>query len=761
MAKFLRYTGEFLSRAGVVWRVEILQEADEAFAPIGSLDFESDEALVIEWSHAEKEEVICGSTAALQIISPGDRTYEDLYTIAPGRIRLDVYRENQLYWSGTLDPEFYEEPYESAAGYTVKLTFSDFGVLDRLKYDLSGTRTLHDIVSYCLGRAAVNTVIDQSLISTSLTASGSKMALSDLKVRSDNFYDEDGEASTLEEVLEGVLQPLALRMVQRHGRVYIYDLNALYNTARAERVEWDGATQTMGTDRVYNNVKITWNTYAQSGVLSPKECWTKDSRVEAPDAKAALQTARGVDRADGGKLYSYHYSTNMDDWYDYTDVGFALLTHTEGKGAVLNDSNLRFFKIVPLEDGTESEGIAIRWISIHGYKESNQKGITKIVHGATLTTGKSGQLTGGNLFTSLPVSIPPVSEPGRLRVRVSINMLMDPRYNPFEEAANFMNDHKNKDWYNSYKTYGNFVYVPVVIKFQSDGGDGLYVWTNEQVVGRNYEQPVKSLEETMGTWVPFTGSPASPRESGFLCWYDVEDRSDTSGVTGWKKNRPAINPHIEKMTTALTNAEEGQYIPYPNYGGAGGKLWIEVRNGPWIVRNEKWNLTNDATKKENSVTEHMEWVLMELPEISIQNNDQWSAEISTDDVEYTAEINAEAKEDIEIDTICGSSAEGVPTARGAYFSASDNRQITRLTRAGRTTQVEDLLIGTLFSQFGERHTKLSGEMKIAVGPLSTFTEANQEGKKFMITSDTQDVISDTSDATITELRPDEYKKRED
>ena len=108
--------GEFLSRAGVVWRVEILQEADEAFAKIGSLDFDADDALVIEWGEGAKEQVICGSTATLKVISPGDRTYEDLYTIAAGNIRMDVYRDSALYWGGMLDPEFYEEPYEKASG---------------------------------------------------------------------------------------------------------------------------------------------------------------------------------------------------------------------------------------------------------------------------------------------------------------------------------------------------------------------------------------------------------------------------------------------------------------------------------------------------------------------------------------------------------------------------------------------------------------------------------------------------------------------
>lgn len=156
MAMQLRYMGEFLSRTSEVWRVEILQEADTPFAVIGSLTFEAEEPLLIEWKATSKEDVICGSTATLQIESPGDRTYEDLYTIEVGRIRMDVYRAGAIYWSGLLDPEFYEEPYEQAAHYPVSLTFSDFGILDRLKYNLSGMPTLQAILLNALQRSGIN-----------------------------------------------------------------------------------------------------------------------------------------------------------------------------------------------------------------------------------------------------------------------------------------------------------------------------------------------------------------------------------------------------------------------------------------------------------------------------------------------------------------------------------------------------------------------------------------------------------------------------
>ena len=179
MSKQLRYRGEFVSRAGVVWRVDIMQDADQPFDSIGALTFEAEETLLMEWEEKSKEEVLQGCMVTLKVESPGDRTYEDLYTIEVGRIRMDVYRNNALYWCGTLDAEFYEEPYEKAAKYPVSLKFSDFGVLGRLKYDLAGMRTLKEIVTYCLQRAGLTADIDESLISTCISGS-TPMSLKDL-----------------------------------------------------------------------------------------------------------------------------------------------------------------------------------------------------------------------------------------------------------------------------------------------------------------------------------------------------------------------------------------------------------------------------------------------------------------------------------------------------------------------------------------------------------------------------------------------------
>ena len=183
-----------------------------------------------------------------------------------------------------------------------------------------------------------------------------------------------------------------------------------------------------------------------------------------------------------------------------------------------------------------------------------------------------------------------------------------------------------------------------------------------------------------------------------------------------------------------------------------------MRGQGWIISDDGTTLPPDTVLNPNDLWNKTWWALFQLPEFEIMNRQQFDAAINTDDVEYQAEINAAAKESITLDTICGTHKDGVPTARGAYFLASNGKQLKQLTRAGRTTQAEELLIGTLYSQYAQRRTVLSGEADLPAGGLKAFTEQNQDGKRFLMQGEVLDAITDTSDVTLVELRPDEYDK---
>lgn len=753
------YSGLFYSRENVKWEVRILRkDALEPSSGVGELRFCGDEPLLIEWDERSKEEVLCGSIATLRLLSPGDRTYIDLYSVAVGEIRLDVLRDGVLYWSGTLDPEFYEEPYSTLSDYEVSLTFSDFGILERLRFDLSGMLTLRELLDNALERSGVNYVrVDEGYISTSLDGGKSVMSLGDLTVRCDNFYDEDGEALTLREVLEGIFQPLGLRMVQRGGVVWVYDLNGLYAGGALERVEWMSDDQMLGVDAVYNNAKVTWSPYAQSGVLTEEECYVDDT-----DPNLTALNISGGRKKGNSTYYSYHYSQELENWIDATDCGFTLWTSPKGKNATIFP-DLRFFKIVPQEDGQKSEGIAVMWTNVWGLKQGTSVKFSWKKNGFQWGFCDSVDEVGFVLWKSQEIWLPPVTHPETLRLRIGLEMLMDCRFNPFESGANLMKDVEQKDWEDQWNSRGNFVYVPVTLKFQPDGTDEIYCWTNQYVPTRDISDPVCSVSETMGRWMEYGYvdlNDENPAIYGYLCWYDGEDRTAKSGVLGWKKNRPCINPHKERFSTALAGMSDGQPVPYPNIDGRGGRLWLEVRSDGWMLSDGDVNLSMMEFVDSHGLWTQGKtwWCLMKLPEIEVLNNQQFDATIDTDDVEYSAVLNPSAKDDIEIETICGTASGGIPMARGAYFKDEGLTQVETLTRAGRTAQAEELLIGTLYSQFAARRTKLEGTTRLGPPGLCLWCEAMQGDCRFIDMSVTENIQDDSCERVLVELRPDEYDK---
>lgn len=229
-----------------------------------------------------------------------------------------------------------------------------------------------------------------------------------------------------------------------------------------------------------------------------------------------------------------------------------------------------------------------------------------------------------------------------------------------------------------------------------------------------------------------------------------EDRHFSSGVLGWKKNRHCVGYTHNEMFDSFKKMEDGQYIPYPANGG-----YIEVCIYVGIKIVEWTKSTN--TDVSSDWYDKIRWMLYKAPQIEIVRKNVVYSDAKSEDIEYTGIINEAAKEDIKLDTICGTMTEINPTAKGVYFRTSDSCQLKELTRAGRTTQAEQLLIGTLYSQYADRRTLLAGTAHILDTDLTAYTEACQESKRFICLTDVQDTISDESELEIVELRPDEYK----
>lgn len=756
--KYLRYTGEFLSRAGITWRVDIMQEADAPFEKIGVLEFPADAPLVLEWSREEKENVICGSAATLKIISPGDRTYEDLYTIEVGAILLDVYRNGKKYWSGAIDPEFYEEPYETAAGYEVSLTFSDFGILDRIKYDLSGIQTLRDIMLYAIARAGLSCALDSTHVTTTFE-DGTSIAGGGLSIRSENFIDEDGEASTLYEVLEGILQPLAIRMVQRDGCVYLYDLNGLYTQGEAKAIEWDGDSQTMGTDKVANNVVVSFSPYSSAELLSDEIAYGGAYDVEHKNLTSSWPSGQtSQEFADYSEYYSYYPdydpSHKQGSNWDYNLIDFTIFLHSKGTGIKNLGAGCKYFHILPVTGGSsETSGVA------YAFRTGGHGGISTgwpqwKVHSSV------PRPNGASVLTTNRVFLPKLDDVNtkKYKVRITQEVLIDARYNPLSGSST-SNDCDND---NTVKTRSAFVFIPAKITLYDAEGNALYHYSNKATT----EGATKGhLAYSKGEWV----AGADPGGDCWLEYYNADDLKEDAGIRGWKGNRHNIGRPDGKggrMGTEIYDSfkkmEDGEYMPYPPVSGY---LEVEILAGVYgYDYGQKVDAcafgSTESQWDKSGIYGKLRWCLYKVPKVDVVNNNLIFDSAELEDVEYSGYLNRSAKEEISIDTICGTASRVCPTAKGIYHRTSNGQQLQVLKRAGVIDHPEKLLIGTLYSQYADRKTTLSGEAVIDTG-LHYYTEANQEGKRFMLMGDTQDLIADCTEAEYCEFRPDEYDSIEE
>lgn len=803
MSKFLQYSGQFASAAGSVYEVEIWKEADTAFGSVGELTFDGDEPLVIEWPETGKEEPLQGSTATLKVISPADRTYIDLYTVQPANVVMKVRRNGSLYWCGALDPEFYEEPYERIDNYTVSLTFSDFGAMSRQKITQTGLVSIRTLINTALTAAAIDCQLDESLISTELTETNKPLSLDDLLIDTENLYD-DGERLTASEAITEALQPLALRMIQRNGTIFIYDLNGLWqagsetgaedpNTTpqhRATAIRWAGDSQTLSADLTYNNLTITCTPNPASGNIAPADCWTIKTDDNAVSFGSAEHDGSGTEAkktdGSGNVAYytTYHASTEKLQWADATDTGFTLWTSRTGINASLKDTahtqnpekDIHFYKIVPQYSGQESEGIEIfHTCADTAYSDSGSKMILNFHGRKPSELIGTAQSAGKALFASSVMQLPPVADTEQALLKVSVNMLLDPRTNPFESAVNWMDGAKEKWYQEKINERDNFTYVPVMIKFQAYGSSSVLCWDNRIYVKTALPAKLRNLSSTFGEWKTYTETDGLPDTWGYLAWYDGSDREKRSGIAnGFALNRPAINPHTGYISTQLKNAT-GQYIPYPDT--AGGYMWIEVCESGWFSQDDNYTIETSGTTAE--MNRYVTWsdhkpdasdglgrfrirhILMELPKVEIVENNAQLSPPDDDDIEYTAVINMQAEENLDIDTIIGTGEDMPPTARGSFFNAATRKPIKELTRAGRTAAAEELLIGTLYSQYAERHAKIEGRADITAHSWRAYTEPNQSGKLFVIVADTQYPAEDAANVVICELSADNYDKAAD
>ena len=696
MSMGLLYKGGFYSYSDTLYEVEIYQEGYSG--AVETISF-TDEPLVIEWAETDKLEPVQSANATLQLYSDSDRRFVDLYTIEAGSVRMDVYREGALYWSGTLDPELYEEPFAYLADYGVELTFADMAILDRLSWTATGFMTLREVITTVLTASGIQYGEIEEHISTKLSATGTENLLDAVSVNLANFYDEDGEPMTMREVLDETLRPFALRLIQKGGKVVLYDLNDLYASPEPETVAWDADDSTLGVDKVYNNVKVTFSPYEETEMLK--------GEVDPESVPSDLSLSVRVDYAEDPRTGALT-----------SPVGFNIDCSHTGKGMELSRDGW-FYHINPVLSGEESAGVAWTITTINFETDGQYR----------LLNQPSAQT--GNMLFRVPLR-PYVFNVGEdrsnYRLKIELGLLFDPRYNPFEDASE---DNEQGNWDNLSKV-ANIAYVPIILTLRDEEGNALLHLQNNSVKeSSSYGYGYRSeWSEGEGSW-----------GGAWLCWYE-DDREKSTGLGGWKTNKRIIGKsYTGKLPVLYSKTNSGDYINLPPKSGY---LELQVGQGVPIYHEGETN---------NALYQQCRWVLYKEPVITLV--DSYGQTLQTEDIEHSAWLNRAAKEDLSIDTVLGTLDKPSPIAKGQLFKTADLSVISEFYRAGVTDQIERLLIGTVYSNYASRHNTLSGTVEL-LPSFGTYTDTNEPGR-YLLLSETQNLREEQSEIVMAQFDMDNYE----
>lgn len=708
--KYLRYYSGFYSRDNIPYRIEIWQDAEAAFDP-ERITLAAD-PVEIEWAEVDKLKPVHSSSATLNMVSLSDRCFADLYTVAPGTIRLDILRNGALYWSGTLDTELFEEPYSYKDRYITTVTFSDFAVLDRMDWQDRGVKTMSEVLETCLAAAGFNRGVLEKRISTGLAEGYTGDLFDDCSLMCDNFFDEDEEPSSIREVLDEMLRPFALRLKQKNGKLLLYDINGIYDTA-STAVQWRGTDAEMGVEPVYNKVTITFSPYASAtlfdGTLAPDDILTDQADVA------------------GEEMVYTDRTLNTEGFrFTYGASGTRRLGKLE-----LTDAGGRPFRIDPEYSGSNAAGVMWGYRTGTDWHGSRPQNPVEGDYGTYPTMDTCHKM----------ITLPKVrvlsnhdANGRRYRMRVTLSVLFDVRYNPFEPASR-KNEEGNWDDFANWVNYG---YIPVRILLYDDAGKARYYYDNHMV--RWNEDPTYG-----GTWKMMVESTQENIQISWLSFYDLSNREGNTGFGGWQENKRALGYYSGKLTDSYIKAPTGELLPSLPISGY---IEVMIYSGVWRRDN------NDNYPFPHKVWTISRWLLYKDPKIEIVKDN--GRDIEEEDIEVSSWINRQAKEGLDISTIIGTSQVLVPSGRGYILKTSDLSILQTFNRASVTDSLERLLAGTVYSNYARRMSTLNGTVAL-IPSAEVLSDVSSDNAKYMLLSEVQNLAAETSEIKMAEIAPDSYE----
>lgn len=168
------------------------------------------------------ENGVRGTSLELSVQADRDGELTTLYTTDNRRFRVDVFRDGVKVWTGYVLPEQYAEPYVGVP-YDVAVTATDgLGILKSVPFELTGERTLLEIIDYCCGQTGLG--LDYAIQDT---LRETRMSEAEVMHVQTLYKAEAFEGMNCHEVLEAVMVSLDSVVTESECRWLVCSLTEL------------------------------------------------------------------------------------------------------------------------------------------------------------------------------------------------------------------------------------------------------------------------------------------------------------------------------------------------------------------------------------------------------------------------------------------------------------------------------------------------------------------------------------------------------
>lgn len=662
-----------------------------------------------------KFQVVRGTGCEIRLLSSSNMKFFDgLYHVDPFEFMVKHYVDGLPNWYGYLNAELARESYSFLNNYEVEVTGNDgFALTERYQFlqpdgsNYSGIKSkfeLLQIVFSKIGLPFSEIWISLSTTFAAFTGAANKTILHESFVDCSNFYDEDGNAATLRTVLESILAPYAGIITQILGNIYITDIHTL-------------AT---GTPIVYKRFTMSTGAYVAD--------ITDSANVRDISAIGVQGTDFDIERSGGKNKQVVSYSPypavssipeSISTFNDFLSSDYYWTTLKYCFYKKLYDNNVwnaytadGFSRFEAVKDGADKILSFANFAAFPTFGESdktykaNDTGYFYRWNGAVYVQITVPADYGGNM--SIHYSYPYFATNTRLLWLKSGNTVS---INPLADSSNFF-----------------FLNITGKFAITCKKDSGTYkinfsnVWLLWKIkIGNKY----------------YNGAGWTTTASTFYTRISKQDDPDFSVLSSEQTAYP-------QMINLANDGEESIRILLnePLIGDLEVELWSQFR-------------TDSMAEYDYTFPLNVERFFIGGLKAEIVRAD--GSEISENDVEYVGYLDKSFKDEAEKVTLyCGTDSTGADRGKILYSDAGTYKPITQWTRGGQTFKIEELLLGSLSSNYRKGYISLTSvKMKNSIDDLNIITDTAYLGTaKLMPEEMTIDYSNNRIDCDLVEISPD-------